>query len=134
MITEMIYREQADLDAAGPLFPAGRRLAQSSWAGTPDPESCSKGGKHSQQRVQCIFKLRCGDPMLYFSCHRLALLQGDQDPIVRGFEKQGDGRLRVSFVCGSELIDVSPPEEWDGEKPKAQRAVVELNRIRPYRW
>ena len=44
MVTsEMIYREQVDLDAAGPLYPAGRRLAQSSWAGTPDPESCSKG-------------------------------------------------------------------------------------------
>ena len=52
-------------------------------------------------------------------------LLGDRDPIVRGFERQGDGRLRVSFACGSTQIDVSPPEAWNGEKPKAQRASVE---------
>ena len=44
LITETVDREQVALTARGKLYPAGSRLAQSSKASTPDPDTSSAGG------------------------------------------------------------------------------------------
>lgn len=45
LITETVDFEQIDLDALGKLYPAGRRLATSWKAGSPDPDICSDAGQ-----------------------------------------------------------------------------------------
>ena len=44
LVTETVDFEQVDLDDLGPLYPDGRRLAQSSRASSPDPNICSDAG------------------------------------------------------------------------------------------
>ena len=98
-------------------------------AGRPGLASCRRGGQHSQQRVHLIFKLVNGESLSLSLCKRLARLPGDRRPALTSAKKQADGSLHVSFACGSDEVDVTPPAGWDGQDPKVQRASVEAGRI-----
>ena len=52
LIDEVVALEQQALDESGQLYPVGRRLAQSSKASSPDPDLCSKGGRHSHSSLR----------------------------------------------------------------------------------
>ena len=128
LIDEVIDLEQQWLDKSGQLYPTGHRLAQSSKAGTPDPDLCSKGGRHCQQNVSAVFRLSDGSEVR-LSLGRLAQLRGDQQPdLARVPEEQEGGRFRLHFICGSEPRDVKPPEGWDGRPPTLRRKSVEAGR------
>ena len=127
LIDEVVALEQQALDESGQLYPAGRRLAQSSRASSPDPDLCSKGGRHSQQLANAIFVLENGEEVRVSLEERLSQLRGDQQPALAGApEPQAGGRrLRLVFACGSEPCVVTPPEGWDGRPPTLARRSVE---------
>ena len=106
----------------------GIMLNTSDVTGRPSEASSRRGGQHSQQRVQLIFKLENGGSTCLSLGKRLARLPGDRMPALTSAKKQADGSLHVSFACGSDEVDVTPPAGWDGQDPKVQRASVEAAR------
>ena len=93
-------------------------------------EAGRTGGQHSQQHVQLVWRLRNGGSLLSTTMVRLANLQGDKDPAIAGTgEMQEDGRVRLTFACGSEPIDVTPPTGWGRQRPTVQRATVEAQHV-----
>ena len=89
-----------------------------------------EAGRHTQQNVQLVWRLRNGGSLLSTTMVRLANLQGDKDPAIAGTgEMQEDGRVRLTFACGSEPIDVTPPTGWGRQRPTVQRATVEAQHV-----
>ena len=74
-------------------------------------------GRATQQRVQFVWPLP--DGALYrsgFVC-RLPKLQGHAAPAIKSMSaRRTDNSVHVTFCCGSDACDVTPPAEWDGVK------------------
>ena len=93
-------------------------------------ESGRTGGQHSQQRVQLVWTLAAGGSLLSASIGRLEMLPGNVEPAIGQAVTQDGGRVRVTFACGSAPIVVTPPTDWNGQRPTVQRASVESGRPR----
>ena len=93
-------------------------------------EAGQTGGRHSQQRVHFVWRLRNGGSLLSTTIGCLDKLQGHVEPAIAGTgQKQQDGTVRLSFACGSSPIDVTPPPDWNRQRPTVQRAIVEAQHV-----
>ena len=72
-------------------------------------EAGRTGGHHSQQCVQLVWALAKGGSLLSPTSHRLEKLAGDTQPAIESAEAEGEGRLRLTWACGSAPLDVEPP-------------------------